>query len=218
MATHERLLDSTNLGKLVAVSRSARTRRPPKDVRVIVVPGLGGSSERHWQSVWERRHDEWSRFQPLSWDQPDLADWRSALERAVGDSSRPTFLLAHSLGCILAFDFAARHPDRVAGLFLVAPPDPDAETFPAELSEFSAVAMSFEATPVPALAVTSTTDPYCSPERATTLCANWSAAQIALEDAGHINVPSGHGTWDEGYGTFIDYLHAQLLRLHEKHG
>lgn len=176
------------------------------ELNVVVVPGLGGSSPGHWQTLWQSEHPEWTRFQPSSWNQPELVDWASALDRAVDESKSGAILLAHSLGCLLALDFANRHPDKTNGLFLVAPPDPEAATFPSEVKKFAAATANLGPVQVPAVALTSTTDPYCAAERVPQLCRRWGVSSVVVGDAGHINVSSGHGPWADGYRAFADFL------------
>ena len=71
-------------------------------MRFVIVPGINGSGPGHWQSVWQ---DAWgssaSRIGPSSWDEPDLADWCQALDRAA-QRHQPgeVVLVAHSLGCL----------------------------------------------------------------------------------------------------------------------
>ena len=53
---------------------------------IITLPGLGGSGDTHWQTLWERTDARFTRFQPASWDQPDLHDWErkdGALRRSI---------------------------------------------------------------------------------------------------------------------------------------
>lgn len=179
------------------------------DVAVVVVPGLGGSGTGHWQSLWQSVHPDWVRTAPASWDLPDPEDWDAALGDAVASTGSAPVLLAHSLGCLSALAFAARRPDAVSGVFLVAPPDPDAPSFPAEVRRFSAMTAGLRSLSLPLVAVTSSTDPYCSADRAAALCRQWGATQLDIGDAGHINVPSGHGPWPEGYALFSGYLHER---------
>ena len=49
----------------------------------IVLPGIFNSGPAHWQTRWEEQHPDWVRFEPTSWDAPDLDDWLAALDRAV---------------------------------------------------------------------------------------------------------------------------------------
>ncbi|NUS10737.1 MAG: serine hydrolase family protein, partial [Streptomyces sp.] len=75
-------------------------------VAYVVIPGIDGSDERHWQSRWEA---EWGgaavRIAPASWTEPDLADWIAAVGAAYGTASAAAgragavVLVAHSLGC-----------------------------------------------------------------------------------------------------------------------
>jgi predicted alpha/beta hydrolase family esterase len=54
--------------------------------------------------------------------------------------------------------------------------------------------------PIRALAVISEDDPYCAPERARTMAADWGAGCLSLGAAGHINAESGLGDWTQGQG------------------
>jgi predicted alpha/beta hydrolase family esterase len=103
---------------------------------IITLPGLGGSAETHWQTLWERNDTRFTRFQPASWDRPELADWEQSLEQAVGRCAKPPVLVAHSLACLLVAHWATRFPSTIAGAFLVAVPDPDGANFPAEAAAF----------------------------------------------------------------------------------
>ncbi|MGW7682766.1 RBBP9/YdeN family alpha/beta hydrolase [Kribbella sp. NPDC054772] len=66
----------------------------------VIIPGLDGSDERHWQSRWE---SDWLadavRIQPASWSAPDLADWSDAITRAVEKAPGAIVFITHSLGC-----------------------------------------------------------------------------------------------------------------------
>jgi len=41
-------------------------------------------------------------------------------------------------------------------------------------------------------------DPYCSPERARAMAADWGAEAIDAGPRGHLNADSGLGDWPEG--------------------
>ncbi len=165
-------------------------------VTYLIVPGIGGSGEGHWQTLWER---DWGqeavRIAPDSWDRPELDDWIGAIERAAGVS--PVVVVAHSLGCWAAAEWlrVARPADVPA--LLVAPPDPGGPHFPA------AAAPSFlglTARPVPgrALVVASGNDPYCEVDASRSLARGWNARWHLAGDRGHINASSGIGDWPEG--------------------
>ncbi|MER7245197.1 alpha/beta hydrolase [Kribbella sp. NPDC000426] len=165
----------------------------------IIIPGLDGSDEHHWQSRWE---SEWLtptiRIQPASWTSPDLTDWSDAITRAVAQVPDDITFITHSLGChALAHWLTQSPPARIRGAFLVAPPDPEAPTFPRDrLPTFTS--LPTPRLPVPAVLVTSTDDPYCSPAAATRLARSWATPHIALPDLGHINTASNLDLWPAG--------------------
>ncbi|MHB0771661.1 RBBP9/YdeN family alpha/beta hydrolase [Bradyrhizobium sp. 5.13L] len=163
---------------------------------IITLPGLGGSGDAHWQTLWERVDARARRFQPASWDQPDLRDWEQSLERAIERCARPPVLVAHSLACLLVAHWAARFPSAIAGAFLVAVPDPDGAIFPAEAAAFKPVpngALRF-----PALVIASTNDPYGALEVTQRRAHDWQCGLIVAGALGHINASSGLGDWPQG--------------------
>jgi predicted alpha/beta hydrolase family esterase len=164
----------------------------------VIIPGINGSGQAHWQSVWQ---DAWglsaTRIAPASWDEPDLDDWCLALDRAT-DRRDPehVVLVAHSLGCLTAAYWLRERRPSVRGAFLVAPPDVTGPEFPAEAASFAAP----EAAPIqaPGLLLTSDDDPYCTPQAARRLAAGWAVGHIRIGEAGHVNAASGHGAWPAG--------------------
>ena len=63
---------------------------------VLIVPGLGGSGQEHWQSHWERALSDAHRVQQRDWDHPNLTEWSYRLAHAV--EQRPgAILVGHSL-------------------------------------------------------------------------------------------------------------------------
>ena len=67
---------------------------------ILIVPGLGGSGEHHWQTHLQRSLPGAVRVQQADWDRPDLPAWLARLASAV--ETRPAgILVAHSLGCAL---------------------------------------------------------------------------------------------------------------------
>src|SRR5437879_11687203 len=96
----------------------------------VIIPGLDGSDEQHWQSRWETSRPA-GRIRPSSWSAPDLADWSEAITRAVSGADDDIVFIAHSLGChAVAHWLGNQGSASVRGAFLVAPPDPLAPTFP----------------------------------------------------------------------------------------
>jgi predicted alpha/beta hydrolase family esterase len=172
----------------------------------LMVPGIGGSAPAHWQSRWEAVLLDAHRIAPSSWDQPDLDDWVDAIDRAVGHVQPMPVLVAHSLGCLAVAHWAVRADDaatRVAGAFLVAPPDPACPEFPAAAPTFT---IAHARLPIPAIVLSSSDDPYCSPDRAADIAAVWGAQLVELGARGHVNVESGFGEWPEGLQLLEDFV------------
>ena len=163
-------------------------------MQLVNLPGMGGSDEHHWQSHWERSSSELRRFSPSSWDAPDFDDWSDALDRAV--AQEPAVLVAHSLACLLAVRWSVANHTRVAGLFLVAAPDPGGERFPTEVRAFGS-GLDVRIT-VPSLLVTSDDDPYCSTRQSAAFADSWDIPRISIGRRGHVNSASGLGPWIEG--------------------
>jgi predicted alpha/beta hydrolase family esterase len=173
----------------------------------VIIPGLDGSDEHHWQSRWE---SEWLtpavRIHPSSWSAPDLADWSDAITRAVDGTTDDIIFITHSLGChAVASWLATCGTARVRGAFMVAPPDPLAATFPVErlptFASLPAVALS-----IPSVLIASTDDPYCDLTGAVRLADGWATPLITLDQLGHINSSSNIGTWPEGRHLLTAFL------------
>ncbi|SDQ89131.1 RBBP9/YdeN family alpha/beta hydrolase [Actinopolyspora saharensis] len=167
----------------------------------VVVPGIDGSDERHWQSRWER---EWggsaSRISPKSWSAPDLRDWVDAVDeayRAAAADADEVVLVAHSLGCWATTTWVREtRPDNVAA-FLVAPPDPHDSTFPRQAAP-TFLNVAARQLPCPALVVASENDPYCDSTTAASFASGWRAHWHLAGPLGHINSDSDLGDWPAG--------------------
>lgn len=162
----------------------------------ITLPGIGGSGETHWQSLWEEADASFTRFHPSDWDKPDLADWQDALERQVCSSRSLPVLVAHSLACLLVAHAAHKVASRVMGAFLVAVPDPGSASFPAAAASFADPPR--RPLPFPALIVASANDPYAAPDHVQARALEWEAGCVEIGACGHINGASGLGPWKQG--------------------
>jgi uncharacterized protein len=162
----------------------------------VIVPGIGGSDEAHWQSLWQA---EWgpsaSRISPASWSEPDLDDWCSAIDRAVGDPAG-TVLVAHSLGCLAVASWVHDGGSGVLGVLLVAPPDSAGPNFPDQAVTFTGVGA--EPLGVPGLVVSSDDDPYCTRDVTARLAERWGVGHVSAGSVGHVNSASGLGRWEFG--------------------
>ena len=168
---------------------------PPE--RVLLLPGWLDSGPGHWQTVWELRHGD-QRVQQADWLWPLRGDWMSRLEEVLLEDPRPAVLAAHSLGCHLVAAWAAhtRHPDRVRGALLVAPPDLGQGDTPPQLHGWRPAVLG--KLPFPATLVYSEDDPFCAPAASLAMAAGWGAQPHPIGSRGHVNGDSGLGDWPEG--------------------
>lgn len=162
----------------------------------INLPGIGGSGEGHWQTIWEASDSRFCRFQPSSWDEPSLTDWVEALDRTITQRRAPVILVAHSLACLLVSHWANTRTVRIAGAFLVGVPDPMGSQFPKQAASFKAVPAV--RLPFPALVVASSNDPYGTLIHARRRSDEWGCACIDIGEQGHINEASSLGVWQQG--------------------
>ncbi|MDN3919221.1 RBBP9/YdeN family alpha/beta hydrolase [Roseateles violae] len=167
------------------------------DRRVLLLPGWLNSDPAHWQSRWERLFG-YQRVEQADWQWPRRGDWMARLEEVLLADPRPALLVAHSLGCQLVASWAehTRHAERVAGALLVAPPDTERTDTPPQLHNWRPIRRS--RLPFPSIAVVSGDDPFCAPERATQMAADWGAQLLLAGPRGHLNSESGLGDWPEG--------------------
>jgi predicted alpha/beta hydrolase family esterase len=161
------------------------------------LPGINNSGFEHWQSVWERAHDNVHRIEQRDWMQPDCAEWTLSIERAVSAQAIPPILVAHSLGCLAAVRWMARSPMRLHGCLLVAVPDPSGVQFPHEAHGFTDLPHEIKQDRL--MMVGSENDPYASQDFSRKWAARWRAEYVNLGHAGHINERTPLGEWPEGW-------------------
>jgi predicted alpha/beta hydrolase family esterase len=161
---------------------------------IIIHPGLGNSGPQHWQSLWV---DEFgfTRVAQRDWDTPDRDEWIDNLNQYITDPPN-TILVGHSLACTTIAYWAQKYSRSIKGALLVAPSDTEADTYPPGTSGFMPVPL-FKL-PVPSIVIVSTNDYYVTTERAQQFASAWGSEFVNIGDAGHINVASGFGKWDEG--------------------
>lgn len=168
------------------------------DCDILIVPGLGGSEEAHWQSRWAGRMATARVVEQDDWHAPEPAAWRARVVEAVTAASRPVILIGHSLGVVACVAAAAEFPHgRVRGALFVALPDvEETPNLPGIVRAFAPLPRA--PLPFPSLLVASRTDPYCDFARAETFASAWGATLVDAGESGHLNVASGHGPWPEG--------------------
>ncbi len=170
----------------------------------VFLAGIGNSEPDHWQSIWFRALGGcW--VEHADWDRPCAADWVADLDGAVRDLAGPKVMIGHSLGCLLAVEWAKHHRDpHVRGSFLVAPPDVLGPNFPSSAVGFAPATEGMP--PLPALVIASTNDPYASFASARSAAKAWGAAIANVGERGHINLASHIGAWDEGRALFDRFV------------
>jgi predicted alpha/beta hydrolase family esterase len=181
---------------------------------VLIVPGLNGSGDGHWQSFWLRDRAEAVLVEQSDWADPKAGRWMHRLEKAV--MSYPgAVVVGHSLGAILAARLATSPvAPLVGGVLLVAPADIErTSTLHARTYEFGA--LPCDKLPFPGLVVGSRDDIYMNLAKAKTLAQHWGVPLLDLGHAGHINVASGFGRWQRGYD-LAQHL-ANKADRHQRH-
>jgi len=156
----------------------------------LIVPGLNSSGSVHWQTWFETQLEDVVRVIQRDWKRADLPEWTSRIRREISRQPGPLLIAAHSFGVLAAVQAAEDYRDRIAGLLLVAPADPEkfgvTDLLPASPLGF------------PVTLVASTNDPWLSFERAAGLADAWGANLVNLGGAGHINAEAGYGPWPYG--------------------
>ena len=160
---------------------------------IIIVPGWRDSGPGHWQTLWAERLPQARRVVQDDWHTPTRSAWVARLEETVLEQPGPVVIVAHSLGCITTAHMKPEVAARVHGALLVAPADPERR---AVLSDFAPV--PYAALPYRSILVASSNDPYCPIRLAGAYARAWGSEFVRLQNAGHINVESGHGEWPLG--------------------
>lgn len=179
----------------------------------IFLAGIGNSGQNHWQRHWfEQLGGVWVEHR--RWDRPDCEEWVADLETALAAASGPRLLIAHSLGCLTALEWARKHSDpEIAGGLFVACPDPAGPSFPAAASGFGATG-PLTSLPFPAVVVASDDDPYASAGFSAELAsAIGASAYVNVGSRGHINAESRLDGWDEGRQILREHLPAAADQL-----
>lgn len=163
----------------------------------LIIPGLGNSGPKHWQTYFEESGENFIRIRQADWNAPVCEDWMAVIDQAVMAFDPATVvLIGHSLGCISIAHWAMKYRRLIKGAMLVAPSDPEADiyTFPAK----GFAPLPLDPIPFPTIVVASNNDIWVTPERARFFAAHWGSEFIDIGPAGHINADSGHYRWDEG--------------------
>lgn len=163
---------------------------------ILTLPGIGGSGPQHWQTLWEKDYG-FTRIEQADWETPFRDEWVAGIEQEVAKYQRKDLILVgHSAVCSAIAKWSERYQTRIKAALLVAPADPEAQTFPQAAKGFAPMPLS--ELPFPSIVVASTNDFFASMERAKLFASSWGSEFINIGQAGHINVASGYGSWDAG--------------------
>ncbi|MBP2448984.1 RBBP9/YdeN family alpha/beta hydrolase [Rhizobium leguminosarum] len=166
--------------------------------QVIILPGLFGSGEGHWQQHWLQDQPGSLYVVQEDWDHPNLDNWLPRLESALEEAGE-AYLVAHSLGCLLAARLAGRSAARrVKGALLVAPCDLSVTEI-LHPGHIAFGGMPTAPLPFPSIVVGSMNDAYMTVDRLALFGRLWKAETRNIGLAGHINIASGFGRWRTGY-------------------
>ena len=160
---------------------------------VVIVPGWRNSGPGHWQTLWAERLPNCLRVEQDDWVSPLRQAWVQRLSETIAQAPGSVVIVAHSLGCIATTHLPAQAVERIAGALLVAPADPERRSM---LCDFAPV--PYQRLPYRSVLVASGNDPYCPVRQAGAYARAWGSEFVRLNDAGHINVDSGHGEWPLG--------------------
>ena len=162
---------------------------------LVIVPGWRNSGPGHWQSLWAQRLPGAVRVEMPEddWQRPKRSIWEQAIARTILAQPGQVVIAAHSLGCIATTHLSSDVARRIQGALLVAPADPERRGV---LADFAPV--PYQPLPYRSVVVASTTDPFCPVRTAGAYARSWGSEVVRLQNAGHINVESGHGEWPLG--------------------
>lgn len=168
------------------------------ECNVLTVAGLCNSGPQHWQTLWEARHRAWVRAPHRDWNNPQQAEWVAELDGAIAQCDGPPLLVAHSLGCMTIAHWASSGSVlKIAGAFLVAPADVEADSYPVEKNGF--IPLPLATLPFPSIVLASADDPLVSLERARQFAAAWGSDFENIGNLGHVNGDSHLGQWPQGH-------------------
>jgi len=170
---------------------------------VVLVPGLRGHVEDHWQTRLAASLPGARMVTPLGRTFPGLQARVTLLDQVVQDVAGPVVLVAHSAGVLAAVHWAAQYsPTRVVGALLVTPPAfaaPLPSEYPTieELRAHGWLPIPRRPLPFPSILAVSTDDPLGNPVRMRALANAWGSRTHSLGPVGHLNPASGFGEWPQ---------------------
>lgn len=174
-------------------------------MKFFTVPGISGSDNNHWQTLWEERYG-YERIEQDDWHNPDFIKWEKRLVEFLEKKSdiNETILISHSMGSLLTVKSLEKIRKFLKGIFLVAPPSPFDPEFPK-------ASKGFESLPenkldIKGILIYSENDRYATPDFYERYARIWGITPINIGKAGHINSTSNLGYWDTGFKILSDFI------------
>lgn len=183
-----------------------------ENIRILTVPGLASSGPKHWQTLWEKKYPKvFSRVEQQNWDLPDCETWVEKLNSEIQNDEKPTYLVAHSLGCITVAHWAKRYYNpNIIGAFLVAPADAEKSKNLNFVTGFNPIPT--KRLPFESILIASTNDIYTSIDRSKEFAEAWGSEFINIGKKGHINASSSIGFWEEGFSIFTKFFKSTTIK------
>lgn len=178
-------------------------------MHVLIVAGVGGSGEGHWQTWLEQQlaqlhPDRVSRVQQ-DWQRPVFHIWCERVISAIAAIDDRVLLVAHSFGCLVSAGVLRKAPelaDKIAGVLMIAPANPQRFSLTGEHGFWQSGEADLVETlnhpmppQIPVMLWASQNDPWLGLAQAKYWAKTWSAALHNLGDVGHVNIASGFGAW-----------------------
>jgi uncharacterized protein len=185
------------------------------DATVVLVPGLRGHVEDHWQTRLAARLPGAWCVPPLGRNELSLAVRIRLLDHIVEDVDGPVVLVAHSAGVLVTVHWAATYTGtKVVGALLATPPAfaaPLPPEYPsiAELRNHGWLPIPRRPLPFASILATSTDDALGNPVRLRAMANAWGSREHSLGAVGHLNPASGFGEWPEAM-SLIEELKAGI--------
>jgi predicted alpha/beta hydrolase family esterase len=173
------------------------------DATVVLVPGLRGHVEDHWQTRLAATLPNARTVRPLGRNEPSLAARVSLLDQIVEDVAGPVVIVAHSAGVLVTVHWAANYEGTsVVGALLATPPAFAAELPPEypsvrQLRDNGWLPIPRRPLPFASILATSTDDALGNPVRMRAMANAWGSREHSLGAVGHLNGASGFGEWPE---------------------
>ena len=165
-------------------------------VAVLIVPGLRGHVDDHWQTHLAKKLPRALMVEPPGKKSVTLAERMNAVERVATSTNDPLVIVAHSAGSLIVAHWAYRTRRHVLGALLATPPDlefPLPEGYPtqAELRANGWLPMPDDPLPFPTIVAASRNDPLAHYEDVIVMAQRWGAR---IERSGRGGTPqSGVG-------------------------